>query len=67
MYSSTLAELLRRTALRFLEACDNVRASHPEVSESDFKSLVAEEVKRLREAENQSQATYRANRGSLGS
>lgn len=67
MYSSTLAKLLRKTALRFLEACDNVRASHPEASESDFKSLVAEEVKRLREAENRSQAAYRANRDSLGS
>lgn len=67
MYPSTLSVLLRRTALRFLEACENVRTSHPEASESDFKSLVAEEVKRLREAENQGQAFYQANRGSLGS
>jgi hypothetical protein len=59
MYSSTLAALLRRTAFRFLKACENVRASHPEASESDFKWLVGEEVKRLREAEKNGQPAYR--------
>jgi hypothetical protein len=59
MYSSTLAALLRRTAFRFLKACENVRASHPEASESDFKWLVGEEVKRLREAEKNGQVAYR--------
>ena len=56
MYSSTLAELLQRTALRFLKACENVEAQYPgassRLSESDYTHLLAEEVKRLAEAEN---------------
>ena len=59
MYSSTLAALLRRTAFRFLKACENVEAQYPGASsklpESDYTSLLAEEVRRLAEAENNDQ------------
>ena len=63
MYSSTLAALLRRTALRFLKACENVEAQYPGASsklpESDYTSLLAEEVRRLAEAENHEQGKSR--------
>ena len=63
MYSFTLAELLQRTAFRFLKACENVEAQYPgassKLSESDYTSLLAEEVRRLAEAENRDQEKSR--------